>query len=251
MRMIGAAGVNQFSAIQSVAAFSAPFTFSVTAGGVADGADAFSYGSALGIYLVNSSLSSAFSVEGNFNSDAGSDYGIFANDGLTADGQGTKIVTSPAAEGDNYDVTISVDASGNVTASAYVANKELPASTQYPVGNIGTGPFYLLLGQDEGTPNATSLVNGKITGSLSASGNSGPVSISGSSIAGSMSASSNPGGVTISGNTVAGSAAVSSNSGCTFTNNTISGSLAITNNTGVFVYSGNTVHGSVSNSGNT
>jgi len=73
--MIGAAGVNQFSAIQSVAAFSAPFTFSVTAANVAAGADPFSYGSALGIYLVNSSLNSAFSVEGNFNPDAGSDYG--------------------------------------------------------------------------------------------------------------------------------------------------------------------------------
>ncbi len=159
MRMIGAAGVNQFSAIQSVAAFSAPFTFSVTAANVGAGADPFSYGSALGIYLVNSSLSSAFSVEGNFNPDAGSDYGIFANDHLTADGEGTEIVTSPQAEGDNYDVTISVDASGNVTASAFVANEDQQASTQYPVGNIGTGPFYLLLGQDEGTPNAQVLAD--------------------------------------------------------------------------------------------
>ena len=56
MRMIGAAGVNQFSAIQSVAPVSAPFTLSVTAGSVGFDSQEFSYGSPLGIYLVNSSL---------------------------------------------------------------------------------------------------------------------------------------------------------------------------------------------------
>ena len=56
-------------------------------------------------------------------------------------------------------MTISVDASGNVTASAYVSNEDRQPGTQYPVGNIGTGPFYLLLGQDEGTPNAKVLAD--------------------------------------------------------------------------------------------
>ncbi len=157
MNMAGAAGINQFSAIQSVAAYSAPFTFSVTALplGVAD--KPFSYGSSLGIYLVNSSLSQAFSVEGNFNPDAGSDYGIWANDGLTADGTGTDVYARPVTL-NPYEITMSVDSSGNATVSVTVPY--FPGTgTQYTIGNVGTGPFYLMLGQDEGTPDAQVLAD--------------------------------------------------------------------------------------------
>ena len=153
MEMSGAAGVNQFSAIQSVAAYSAPFTFSVTALQLGAGGDEpFSYGSGLGIYLVNSSLGQAFSAEANFNPDAGSNYGIWANNGLTADGTGTKVYASPSAS-NPYEITMSVDGSGNATVSVTIPFQG-GTGAEYTIGNVGTGPFYLMLGQDEGTPNA-------------------------------------------------------------------------------------------------
>ncbi len=153
MEMSGAAGVNQFSAIQSATAYSAPFTFSVTALQLGAGGDEpFSYGSGLGIYLVNSSLSQAFSVEANFNPDAGSNYGIWANNGLTADGTGKKVYASPSAS-NPYEITMSVDGSGNATVSVTIPFQS-GTGVQYTIGNVGTGPFYLMLGQDEGTPNA-------------------------------------------------------------------------------------------------
>ncbi len=157
MNMAGAAGVNQFSAVQSAAAYSAPFTFSVTALPLGDGDMAFSFGSGVGIYLVNSSLSQAFSVEGNFNPDAGSDYGIWANDGLTADGTGKDVYARPTAL-NPYEITMSVDSSGNATVSVTIPF-ESGTGTQYSIGNVGTGPFYLMLGQDEGTPNAKVLAD--------------------------------------------------------------------------------------------
>jgi Bacterial Ig-like domain (group 3) len=157
MNMAGAAGVNQFSAVQSAAAYSAPFTFSVTALPLGDGDMPFSFGSGVGIYLVNSSLSQAFSVEGNFNPDAGSDYGIWANDGLTADGTGKDVYARPTAL-NPYEITMSVDSSGNATVSVTIPF-ESGTGTQYSIGNVGTGPFYLMLGQDEGTPNAKVLAD--------------------------------------------------------------------------------------------
>ena len=154
MEMSGAAGVNQFTAIQSAASYSAPFTFSVTALQLgASGDEPFSYGSGLGIYLVNSSLSQAFSVEANFNPDAGSDYyGIWANNALTADGTGKNVYASPSAS-NPYEITMSIDGSGNATVSVTIPFQS-GTGTQYTIGNVGTGPFYLMLGQDEGTPNA-------------------------------------------------------------------------------------------------
>ncbi len=156
--MAGAAGVDQFSAIQSAAAYSAPFTFSVTALQLgAGGSEPFSYGSGLGIYLVNSSLSQAFSVEANFNPDANADYGVWANNGLTADGTGKDVYASPVSS-NPYEITMSIDASGNASVSVAIPF-QTGTGTQYEIGNVGTGPFYLLLGQDEGTPNAKVLMD--------------------------------------------------------------------------------------------
>ena len=158
MEMAGAAGVDQFSAIQSAAAYSAPFTFSVTALQLgAGGSEPFSYGSGVGIYLVNSSLSQAFSVEANFNPDANADYGVWANNGLTADGTGKDVYASPVSS-NPYEITMSIDASGNATVSVAIPF-QTGTGTQYAIGNVGTGPFYLLLGQDEGTPNAKVLMD--------------------------------------------------------------------------------------------
>ena len=159
MEMAGAAGVDQFSAIQSAAAYSAPFTFSVTALQLgAGGSEPFSYGSGLGIYLVNSSLSQAFSVEANFNPDAGT---LTTGSGPTTASPQTgraRTCTRARSSSNPYEITMSIDASGNATVSVAIPF-QTGTGTQYTIGNVGTGPFYLLLGQDEGTPNAKVLMD--------------------------------------------------------------------------------------------
>ncbi|MHB1883626.1 MAG: hypothetical protein ACYCVV_01160 [Acidimicrobiales bacterium] len=139
MQMQGAADEKQFSAVQSASAYSAPFTVKASATG------AQSYGNTIGLYLVNSSLSEAFSVEANLNPANTPYYGLWVGNSLTADPHGMELISNPSVN-TQYDISMSIDSAGNGTVS-------VNGSAPYPVGQVGSGPFYLLLGQREGDPN--------------------------------------------------------------------------------------------------
>ncbi|MFZ0665977.1 MAG: kelch repeat-containing protein, partial [Acidimicrobiales bacterium] len=140
MEVEGADEPNHFVGIQSVTACQGPFTFKTSVEGQN------SYGSPFLIYLVSADQSEAVSVEGDLDpSDGG--YGIWASSTLGAaygESGSTDIFSSPAT-GFTYDVSVSVDETGNATVALSGPGISTPIVDQ--VGNVGTDPLYAVIGQ--------------------------------------------------------------------------------------------------------
>ena len=143
MQMSGTTRDNQFTGIQSSEAYSAPFQLETSVEGTA------SAGSAFAVYLANADATKGLSVEGDLSAGDGASYGIWAANGIGAS-SGNTAVLSPNTPGDNvtYNITMSVDAAGD----AAVTVSSSGGSGTVSLGNIGTGPFYAVLGQHEATP---------------------------------------------------------------------------------------------------
>ena len=145
MHMAGTTGNNQFTGIQSTYAYSAPFQLTTSVRGTQ------SNGSTFAAYLVNANATKGLSLEGDLNPKDGGNYGIWANNGIGTSSADTAVL-SPNTPAINltYNITLSVDGSGNGTVTVTSSGGSGSAS----LGNVGTGPFYVVLGQHEGTPAA-------------------------------------------------------------------------------------------------
>ena len=143
MHMAGTTGNSQFTGIQSTYAYSAPFQLTTSVRGTQ------SNGSAFAAYLVNANATKGLSLEGDLNPADGGNYGIWANNGIGASSADTAVL-SPNTPAVNltYNITLSVDGSGNGTVTVTSSG----GSGSVALGNVGTGPFYVVLGQHEGTP---------------------------------------------------------------------------------------------------
>jgi len=144
MQMSGANNNYQFTGIQSFEAFSPPFTLSATVTGTIANGNPFE------LFLSNSNWSgSRLEIFGNINRANCGYYGIWANsvnDGICA--LNPYLLYQNAAVGVPYTFQISVDASGNLTLS--LINNGVTLAQAAGSGFIG--PFYLILGQGEGSP---------------------------------------------------------------------------------------------------
>jgi hypothetical protein len=145
MDMQGVSGADQFTAIQSVTACTGPLSFSADVEGNA------SYGSAFVIDLISGDQSQEISVDGNLNSNDASDYGIRASTQSPSGTYSANVYPEPVLD-QSYEVTVSVDQSGDGSVS--VSPEGQPGTTE-PLGLVGTGPYYVLLGQSEGNETDT------------------------------------------------------------------------------------------------
>ncbi len=126
----GVRGDNEFSAVQSVDACAAPFTFSATVGG--EGSYA---GSSFDIYLVSQDLSQTLSVEGNLGPFSPG-YGIWAGNTLTPVGS-NDLVHNPANNA-IYTITVTVGSTGSATVAISDPSGAVLGSTGDL--NVSTGP---------------------------------------------------------------------------------------------------------------
>ena len=136
-----------FSGVQSTYAYSAPFDFETTVNGTLSADSAFS------VYLVGGDDAGALGVEGNLDPANGANYGIWDNQEDIPAGNGfagsEDLIAAPS-EGAPYDISISVNASG-------VASVVVNGVSSATHADIGTGPYYVFLGQRDlsGSPEAT------------------------------------------------------------------------------------------------
>ncbi|HTT88822.1 MAG TPA: hypothetical protein VMF65_04650, partial [Acidimicrobiales bacterium] len=141
-------GQNGFTAVQSVDACAAPFTFSATVTGGANPA-----GSSFDIDFVSQDLTQVLSVQGNLGPANRSDYGIWAGDTLTPVGA-DDVVPHPVSNA-TYTVTVSVDGAGTATVTVSAPSGSTPSgpsSSGAVLGSVsgldvGSDPLYVLLGQ--------------------------------------------------------------------------------------------------------
>lgn len=206
--MSGVSGTYQAASIQSVQSFSAPFTLTTTVEGtIADG-NPFVFG------ISNQAGSETGWITGNLNSANDGYYGISWGSGSSLGTQ--KIVSNPSTN-IFYVLTISVDSTGSATFSVSSGGNQLGSITQ----QIGTGQFYVLLGQFEGLPytvgsnqaywQSVSLTSGSESPSLSTTTTSlicspNPVSTSSATSCTATVVGSNPSGtITFSSSSASGS----------------------------------------------
>jgi BON domain/Glycosyl hydrolase family 12 len=140
MRMSGANGWQQSTGIQSLRTFSPPFTFRTTV------AATVANGNPFAIFFVSSDSRQWFSLYGNVNPTNQPYVGIKL---------GCEVFYAHPALGVPYTIDISAKEDGVFlvslsSGSVTLATKSLP---------VGTGPFYLILGQAEGWPNTEGTQN--------------------------------------------------------------------------------------------
>ena len=121
---------NEFTAVQSVDACAAPFTFSATVEG-----DSSYAGSSFDIDLVSQDLSQTLSVEGNLGPPS-SGYGIWADNTLAPTGS-NDLVKNPA-NNTIYTITVTVDSTGSATVA--VSNPSGKVLGSIGGLGLGTGP---------------------------------------------------------------------------------------------------------------
>jgi uncharacterized protein (TIGR03437 family) len=139
MTMSGVAKDSQFTGVVSNQNFTPPFAIEFTVNGVVANGNAFWF------HMVNSDLSHYLTVYGNVNPQNVPYYALGAESN-----QASKVLSASPAENVWYTVVLAVDSSGNASASLQDLTGKLLGSTG--VGNVGLGPFYLVLGQYEGLP---------------------------------------------------------------------------------------------------
>jgi len=143
MQMSGANNNYEFTGIQSLAAFSPPFTLSTTVTGTIANGNAFE------LFLSNSNWTQRLPIFGNINLANCGYYGIWideVNDGFCA--SHPDLFYGSAAVGVPYTFQVTVDATGFLTVS--LTSNGATLATQ--AGQIGLGPFHVALGQGEGSP---------------------------------------------------------------------------------------------------
>jgi hypothetical protein len=143
MLISGANNNYEFTGIQSLAAFSPPFTLNAVVTGTIANGNPFE------LFLSNSNWTSRLAIFGNINSANCGYYGIWANevnDGFCA--VDPYLLYQDAAVGVPYTIQVSVDATGVLTVSL-INNGILLAQAS---GSDYIGPFYVILGQGEGAP---------------------------------------------------------------------------------------------------
>jgi hypothetical protein len=139
MTMSGITGTNQYTGIQSVQSFTAPFSAQVTVTGTVAHGDAFY------LQLVSADLSEYLNILGNLNPNNGSNYGM----NLSAGGNTSVLYATPAVNV-QYTIAITVGVAGNASVTlTNAAGTVLGSQTNLA---IGTDPLYLVLAQFEGTP---------------------------------------------------------------------------------------------------
>jgi hypothetical protein len=171
LQMSGISGHHQLMGIQSVAPYTAPFTFSATVTGMAQDAIPFE------IYLVSNDLQQWVSVAGHlggrgrprsevhvglfgpfggarFGVPTGGgqspDYGVWLNhtgSGFPITSLGNKLYPFPLV-GVPYTIQLSVGADGLASVTLLDSNHGVLASESVPAG---TGPFYVVLGGRDGS----------------------------------------------------------------------------------------------------
>jgi uncharacterized protein (TIGR03437 family) len=166
MTMAGVTGTDQYTGVQSTQSFAPPFSVRATVMGTVANGRPFEFD------LVDGSLSQTISVWGNVGpvnsaecDASGEAGGIWVNStGINTHMSAPSLVSlaGPTSQLSGvtadldvwYTITISVDAEGN--ADVVLANSSgatlSSLSSVYGPANIGQGPFYLILGQFEGTP---------------------------------------------------------------------------------------------------
>ncbi len=145
MAMSGVNGTLEFTGIQSVQAFSPPFTFETTVEAIEADGNPFN------VYLVSGDLSQWISIAGNVNSGNGPYYGIdvnWTNSGQLFSSLGSTVYATPGT-GIFYNITVSIDSSGNASMSISAAGTTLGSISNL---SVGKGPFYVVLAQREGLP---------------------------------------------------------------------------------------------------
>jgi choice-of-anchor C domain-containing protein len=144
--MQGVTGEEEFTGIQSAEAYSAPLQFQTSVAAV------HAYGNPFEIYLYNPSTNTGFTVDGNTDPDNTPYYGLWGSATIGANENNTALLsTNTPNENIDYSITISVDGAGNGTVTVSYPGG---GSTTTPIGNAGTGPFYVVLGQWAGSPTA-------------------------------------------------------------------------------------------------
>jgi hypothetical protein len=138
MEMSGVNDTYKFTGISSLATFAPPFTLSTTVEGIQ------AHGNPFAVYLVNSDLSQGFNIEGNLNSENGNYYGIWINS------VGNNLFYKNPNIGMRYTIQVSVGVDGSASASLKDSSGVVLASQTGL--QVGTGPFYVVLGQREGLP---------------------------------------------------------------------------------------------------
>jgi hypothetical protein len=144
MNMTGVSANYQFTGVQSNLSFTPPFSVQATVEGVVD------YGIAFELYVVNGDLTQYVSLSANLAPNSGY-YGMNFNTGcLCDDGFGGTTLWNGNV-GIWYAVTISFDSNGysEVTLTDIDGNRLNYTVPFY----VGTGPFYVVLAQRQGTPN--------------------------------------------------------------------------------------------------
>jgi hypothetical protein len=144
MSMSGTNADYQFTGVQSNASFTPPFTVQTTVEGTED------YGIAFEPYVISGDLSQYVSLSANLAPDSGY-YGMNVNTGaLSNDGVGGNTLYEGTVN-TWYTVTIKFDGNGYAQVTLTDVNGNRLNYT--PPFYVGTGPFYLVLAQREGTPN--------------------------------------------------------------------------------------------------
>lgn len=134
MEMTGTSGWQQFTGIQSLKAFSPPFEFRTTVTATVANGNPFE------IFLVSTDGRGWFSLYGNVNP---------SNQPYTGIDLGCGLFYRHPAVGEPYTIDISVSAAGLFSVSLFSGSTTLARRSV----QVGTGPFYLVLGQGEGWPN--------------------------------------------------------------------------------------------------
>ncbi len=148
MEMTGVDGYFQTAGIQSLMTFTPPFTVQANVMGTEATGNPFE------LFLASSDLSQFLTVSGNLNSANGGYYGIWTTapniSQLWQLGEQLQPATL-AALNVEYTINISVNMQGGATVIVQNSNGTLFGSASNL--QVGTGPFYLVLGQREGAPN--------------------------------------------------------------------------------------------------
>ncbi|MCL4421989.1 MAG: hypothetical protein M1115_02260 [Actinobacteria bacterium] len=144
MSMAGATGPEQFTGIQSVKIFALPLT--VTAWVTGD----VSSGNPFGLFLMNQQMTHYVDVAGNLNPANGA-YGIRLDTQNGPSGYlGSDVLVAAPRVGVAYLLSITVSSSGIAQVEVENASGTVLGSTKDIT--VGSGPFYALLAQWEGTP---------------------------------------------------------------------------------------------------
>lgn len=147
MTIQGAAGVYQFTGIQSVLMIAPPFTLRATV------LASTAHGNPFELYLMSGDMRELLSVTGNINPRNLGYYGI----GISSQGppgsapaRGT-LYARPAID-EWYTITVIVNSAGSASATFSSPGGIVLGSRRGM--DLGTGPFYVLLTQYEGLPNS-------------------------------------------------------------------------------------------------